>query len=179
MEQGIEESVSWSVLPKADSLIYFAEYAALKEYATILVLENIEVDSEQEQLIRLGSDDGVRIFLNGEEVFRRAIYRGINADSDWIPISLKKGNNQLIIQVNQGTQNWALHYHIDEYESITDLFVEKAFDLYRDLPESCIIEKDHTTIGLKIDSRTQLDIYNQITFNWKTVEGKQLNLIHI
>jgi hypothetical protein len=27
---------------------------------------------------------------------------------------------------------------------------------------------------LKIDSRTQLDIYNQIIFNWKTVEGKAI-----
>ena len=175
MEQGIEESVSWSVLPKADSLIYFAEYAALKEYATILVLENIEVDSEQEQLIRLGSDDGVRIFLNGEEVFRRAIYRGINADSDWIPISLKKGNNQLIIQVNQGTQNWALHYHIDEYESITNLFVEKAFDLYRDLPESCIISQNNSYLPIKVDSRTSLDSFNTITFHWKTSKGKPVS----
>ena len=175
MASGILESVTWSELPMSDSLIYFADYVPLRDNATILVLENISVAEDQNKLIRLGSDDGVRILLNGEEVFRNAVYRGINADSDWIPIRLKAGDNQLIIQVNQGSQNWALHYQIDDYESITDLFVQKAFALYRDLPESCIISHNDSYFSIKVDSRTSLDSFNTITFNWKSSKGKSIS----
>lgn len=171
---GLKKSLTWTKLSRADSLIEFVDYASTTEYVTILVIDNIEVDTDQEKLIRLGSDDGIRVFVNGEEVFRHAVGRGIQADSDWIPVSLKRGVNQLIFQVNQGFGNWALHYKIDDFENITNLFVEQAFELYRDLPEAYILSDEDTTVGLKIDPRTKLDSYNTISFSWKTPQGKTL-----
>jgi len=174
LKTGIEKSISWATLSRTDSLIYFFEYTPLKEYATILVVDNIEVSTAQEKIIRLGSDDGVRVFVNGEEVFRHVVGRGVNADSDWIPISLKAGNNQLIIQVNQNLGDWALHYQIDDFENITNLFVEQAFDLYADLPSSYILRDEITSVGLNIDPRTKLDMYNTVSFTWKTPQGEIL-----
>lgn len=171
---GLKKSLTWTKLSRADSLIEFVDYASTTEYVTILVIDNIEVGTDQGKLIRLGSDDGIRVFVNGEEVFRHAVGRGIQADSDWIPVSLRKGANQLIFQVNQGSGNWALHYKIDDFENITNLFVEQAFELYRDLPEAYILSDEDTTVGLKIDPRTKLDSYNTISFSWKTRQGKTL-----
>ena len=174
-EAGLKESVSWSELSRGDSLIYFFEYTPLTEFATILVVDNIIVETDQEKIIRLGSDDGVRIFVNGEEVYRNILGRGINADSDWIPVTLKAGTNQVVFQVLQNQGDWALHYQIDDFENITDLFVGQAFDLYADLPSSYILRDEATSVGLNIDSRSKLDIYNNISFKWKTPQGEVLD----
>lgn len=174
-ERGLKESVSWSELSRGDSLIYFFEYTPLTEFATILVVDNIIVETDQDKIIRLGSDDGIRIFVNGEEVFRNILGRGINADSDWIPISLKAGTNQVVFQVLQNQGDWALHYQIDDFKNITDLFVGQAFDLYADLPSSYILRDEITSVGLNIDPRSKLDNYNTISFTWKTPQGEVLN----
>jgi hypothetical protein len=49
-EAGLNESVSWSELSRGDSLIYFFEYTPLTEFATILVVDNIIVETDQEKL---------------------------------------------------------------------------------------------------------------------------------
>jgi hypothetical protein len=175
LEAGLTESIQWSELSRSDSLIYFFEYTPLTEFATILVVDNINVETEQKKIIRLGSDDGIRIFVNGEEVYRNILGRGINADSDWIPVTLKAGTNQIIFQVNQNQGNWALHYQIDYFENISDLFVGQAFDLYADLPSSYILRDEITSVALNIDPRSKLDNYNTISFTWKTPEGEVLN----
>lgn len=175
LETGFKESVHWSELSRADSLIYFFEYTPLREYATIMVVDNINVETDQKKIIRLGSDDGIRVFVNGEEVFRHILGRGVNADSDWIPISLTAGTNQLIFQVNQIIGDWALHYQIDDFENITNLFIEQAFDLYADLPSSYILRDEMTSVGLNIDPRSKLDNYNTISFKWKTSQGEVLD----
>ena len=50
----------------------------------------------------LGSDDGVKAWLNGEVVHSNNMDRGEAADQDTAPIRLKKGVNQLLLKITQG-----------------------------------------------------------------------------
>ena len=49
----------------------------------------------------LGSDDGVKVWLNGAVVYSANVARAITPDSDKVNISLKKGWNTLIFKVTQ------------------------------------------------------------------------------
>jgi HEAT repeat protein len=64
--------------------------------------------SEQQQTVRLeiGSDDGVRAWLNGELVHSNLVYRGITPAEDKVPVTLKSGWNTLMLKIVQGGGAW-------------------------------------------------------------------------
>ena len=47
----------------------------------------------------LGSDDGAKVFLNGQEVFRLLTIRGAEPDQNAVPLHLKKGWNRLLLKI--------------------------------------------------------------------------------
>ncbi|MEX0721257.1 MAG: hypothetical protein WD059_11355 [Balneolaceae bacterium] len=160
------KNVVWSEIPRADTIINFHEYSDAGEFSTIVVLDNYHVEQEGEYFLRLGSDDGFRIFVNGEEVAKRAVGRSLKPDSDWIKINLKKGKNTLLFQVNQKDGGWGLHYRIQEDLDFENLFTSKAFEIYRDLPDATILNDTAGFLKLKKDPRLYLDEYHTISFSW-------------
>ena len=58
-------------------------------------------------MLLLGSDDGLKVWLNGEVVHRANVDRGLVADQDVATIHLRKGPNELLLKVTQGGGGWA------------------------------------------------------------------------
>jgi len=50
-------------------------------------------------VLHLGSDDGLRLYLNGQEVLRRRVQRGVNLDDDVVELRLRDGDNFLLLKV--------------------------------------------------------------------------------
>jgi len=63
----------------------------------------------RDALMLVGSDDGVRLWLNEELIHTNPAYRGAYPDQDRIPVSLKKGWNSLLIKVLQGGGGWGYY----------------------------------------------------------------------
>lgn len=63
----------------------------------------------RDALMLVGSDDGVRIWLNEELIHTNPAYRGAYPDQDRISVSLKKGWNTLLIKVLQGAGGWGYY----------------------------------------------------------------------
>lgn len=55
--------------------------------------------SERELTLSLGSDDAIRVWLNGEVVHENNVARGVAADQDNVRLTLKPGSNQLLIKI--------------------------------------------------------------------------------
>ena len=53
-----------------------------------------------------GSDDGIKIWLNGAVVWTNNVYRAFTADSDRTTVGLVQGWNKLLVKVSQGTGSW-------------------------------------------------------------------------
>lgn len=178
-EQASVRNLEWRELAKADTIINFHEYSEAGVYATILVLDNYEAEEAGDYILRLGSDDGFRIFVNEEEIASRVIGRALQLDSDWIPIHLEKGKNQLIIQVNQGTGDWKLHYKIDKGEHLKELMEDQLIEIYRDLPDLNILSDTSKVLVLIKDPRQKLDEWHSISYEWEHPEtGKTIEVEH-
>lgn len=67
-----------------------------------------EIDSsrEQEALLELGSDDGVKVWVNGQEVFGNNAVRPASPGQDKVKIRLKQGVNTLMLKITQGGGEW-------------------------------------------------------------------------
>lgn len=64
--------------------------------------------SDQEAVLLFGSDDGARVFVNGQKVFEKQIARGVKRDEERVPIRLKAGENRLLFKIEQGNGGWGL-----------------------------------------------------------------------
>jgi hypothetical protein len=62
--------------------------------------------------ILLGSDDGVKVWVNGKLVHDSPEQRGIAVDQDRFPIELNKGVNTLLVKVDQGPGDWKLSVRV-------------------------------------------------------------------
>ena len=66
----------------------------------------IESETAGKAVLALGSDDGVRVWLNGELAYDHLIGRGVSKDQDLVTVTLQKGENPLLIKVEQGDGGW-------------------------------------------------------------------------
>ncbi len=63
----------------------------------------------RQTLILVGSDDGVRIWLNDKLIHNNPAYRGAYPDQDKVQAELKQGWNKLLIKVQQGGGGWGYY----------------------------------------------------------------------
>lgn len=54
----------------------------------------------------VGSDDGVRVWINGRLVHDHRVDRGLQPDQDVAQVTLKKGRNPVLVKVDQGIGDW-------------------------------------------------------------------------
>ena len=72
--------------------------------ATYVIVE----DDVEKATLKVGSDDQVRVYLNGKQVHSNDEARGLEKDQDTVEgVSLKKGRNILVIKVVNEGEDWA------------------------------------------------------------------------
>ncbi len=64
--------------------------------------------TEQKARLELGSDDGVKVWLNGELVHANNAIRPAEPGQDKAEVTLKEGWNPLLVKLTQGGGQWAL-----------------------------------------------------------------------
>lgn len=78
-----------------------------------------ELDWPREERLRVafGSDDSAAVWLNGQRVHRVFnASRGLNPDSDHFELPLRKGSNQVLIKVENGTGGWGFALTVHDAE---------------------------------------------------------------
>ncbi|MBI5363578.1 MAG: PSD1 domain-containing protein [Planctomycetes bacterium] len=65
----------------------------------IFVARDLYAPSERELELALGSDDGLVLYLDGREVFRREVDRGLAPDQDRTKVQLHRGRNVLVMKI--------------------------------------------------------------------------------
>ncbi len=62
----------------------------------------LRADAPTPYLLSLGSDDGLRVWLNGKEILTNKITRGVVPDSDRVTVDLPVGDSTLLLKVVNG-----------------------------------------------------------------------------
>jgi len=60
----------------------------------------------QKATLLLGTDDGVKVWLNGKQIHANNAARGVAVDQDKVPVSLQQGLNELLLKVTNGGGDW-------------------------------------------------------------------------
>jgi hypothetical protein len=67
---------------------------------------NVWIRNNQKVLFEIGSDDGIKVWLNDKLVHSKNIMRGHNQAEDIVAVSLKEGWNTVLMKITQGTGGW-------------------------------------------------------------------------
>lgn len=78
----------------------------------------INASGPSKMLLRFGSDDGIKAWLNGEEVLANDVARGAAPDQEQVNVMLKKGDNQLLVKVSNDGGPSSLFFATDPVPAI-------------------------------------------------------------
>ena len=82
--------------------------------AVCYVYREIETAAAIELPVSLGSDDFLKVFLNGEQIHGENVQRGCEADQAKLTLKLKAGKNQFLMKIGQGNGDWAFYFQAGE-----------------------------------------------------------------
>jgi alpha-mannosidase len=90
-----------------------------KENAVAYAAAWIQSPIAQSARLLCGSDDGLKAWLNGEEVLNKDRYQGLRMDSDTAFVQLVAGWNKLLCKVSNGGANWKLCARLIDADSLS------------------------------------------------------------
>ena len=77
-------------------------------------LITLESDSDQSGVdMKVGSDDSVKVWLNGEVVHTNAVNRGAGDFQDTFQVDIKSGDNLLLVKVSERGGGWSMFAGVD------------------------------------------------------------------
>jgi hypothetical protein len=103
------ETFTWKALKPEDGLVDFLDgrsYGSL-DYCVGYAWTEVEMAEDVDAWLGFGSDDGVKVWVNGELVNDRWIARRSLLDDEVIPLRLKKGKNAFLVKIQNVRGNWS------------------------------------------------------------------------
>ena len=86
--------------------VNFDDTIGRHEFAVAYGYTEVESIHPRDAVLRCGSDDGIRIWINGKLVHDHKVRRGFAADSDRVPIHLKAGRNFILVKIDNYRAGW-------------------------------------------------------------------------
>lgn len=129
---GPDGPVRWRVLTARshdDPWVFDFTQISREPHRCIYVRTRLESPDRRDAVLHLGSDDGVKVWLNGRLVHSHLVFRPVRAGEDTVRIMLRQGPNELLLKVVQGYGGWGFAC------SLTDAAGRPFDDLRLALPQ--------------------------------------------
>jgi len=112
------QTVQRPIMPETDLsdefFVEFHKYFGEVYYdAVAYALTHLQSPADTDAILVFGSDDGIVIWLNDEEVHRQDVGRAYTPKQDRVKIRLKKGDNKLLVKISQGGGMWGFGMHVE------------------------------------------------------------------
>jgi HEAT repeat protein len=108
------KSLAWKTVTTPDPLgmIELLGNVAQCDRAFAYAYAEIDVPEDADAQLRLGSDDGNQVWLNGKMVWENRIDRGAALDQDIVDVHLTKGLNRILVKISQGAGGWNFNLRV-------------------------------------------------------------------
>jgi hypothetical protein len=83
-------------------------------FAATYLYRTIEADRPMPVTLSFGSDDAIKVWLNGEPVLANKVIRVVAPDQEKITVDLRAGKNELLVKVVNGGGGYAFYFRVAE-----------------------------------------------------------------
>ncbi|MCX7967578.1 MAG: DUF2961 domain-containing protein [Armatimonadetes bacterium] len=115
----------WKQVSAADGILNLLPRFRPNTNVVAYALTVIEAPSDLTTEMLVGSDDGVKIWLNGELVHNNHAHRGLSVDQDRVQVKLRRGANILLVKVENGGGDWAVAVRVRDPDGVLKFSLPK------------------------------------------------------
>ena len=114
-EEGLEftsgdgETYRWQVHEDSDDYIDLVKVFEKNQKTVAYAACNLISDSPKRIALGLGSNDGIKAWLNGKLVWDHHLPRGADSDQDCFFVDVRQGANLLLLKIDQGIGLWGFY----------------------------------------------------------------------
>ena len=113
------KEISWNTdIIDFDSIFNHPDFVSAYAYAII------ESDAPKKAMLGIGSDDALKVWVNGKLVHKMFTARGVAIDNDVIPVSLQKGKNEILLEVQDINGGWAFTARFLDKKALSNALVK-------------------------------------------------------
>ena len=157
----------------------------LNEFAVAYAFTYIYCPYKIEATLRVGSDDGMKLWQNGSLIYESRRPRAAKKDEDLIGIKLEKGLNSFLVKVDEITGDWGFYFRVCDKEGrlIKKLKSKLSLDIAQPLR---VIEKKlapnvdiygyELNLSLLNILKTYEDVYIEVKSKGEQFEDIKLNV---
>ncbi|MFH1740123.1 MAG: DUF4838 domain-containing protein, partial [bacterium] len=115
---GMEGPVKWKVIstPEDEGYVNLLDHFSPNEFVTVYALNYLHVDRDVDVQLRIGSNDTLKVWLGGEQVWEFGSGRPAKLDEDIIPVHLKAGCTPVLLKISQLGLNWGFYFRVTDTE---------------------------------------------------------------
>ncbi len=121
-----DNEYTWQLVQSESNIVDLIEVYGQKDFVIAYAWAEINMPKSTTALLGIGSDDGVKVWLNGELVHENWIGRPAKEDDDIVPVTFQKGKNQLLLKVQNMAQGWGFTCRKLGAESLTEKLIDAA-----------------------------------------------------
>ena len=96
----------WRQVESTNDIIDLKVAKTPEEFSIAYAWAEIEIPEKMRGLLGIGSDDGVKAWLNGKLIHENWIGRAPQPDDDVVPVEFSKGKNQLLLKIQNMEGPW-------------------------------------------------------------------------
>lgn len=113
-EKGNGADVKWKPAATNGGVVDLAQVTEAGDNRVAYLRTYVISPKAQDVRLEVGSDDGVKAWLNGKVVHANNANRGFQANQDQVKMSLKEGVNVLVLKITNGGDGWQAAARIRE-----------------------------------------------------------------
>ncbi|HEX8238020.1 MAG TPA: thermonuclease family protein [Abditibacteriaceae bacterium] len=113
MSELIASSAKTYDLPFIDLRAHYSPGGST-DLKTAYALSTVISNKEQPAVLLTGSDDAIRVWLNGKLVVKQLALRTAQADEDRTPVMLRQGPNSILVEVSSGDGGWGFFLALND-----------------------------------------------------------------
>ena len=125
--EGVDGQIGWQASTDA-TLDGFIDLGENVNWRVAYAFATVTSPDERAAQIRFDSDDQSKVWLNGEEVFANTNAYSARIDRSTIPVTLKSGENRLLVKVCNEEVMWGFYLRITDPtgKPFTDLKISSS-----------------------------------------------------
>ncbi len=100
-------SYQWQFVQADDGIFDLTKTIGDMAFAIAYAYAQIDIPEEKEYILSVGSDDAVKIWINGNLIHSNWVERGLFLDNDLIHVKFNKGRNDILVKIQNRGGSWA------------------------------------------------------------------------
>lgn len=115
---GQASKVQWQSVTSARYAVDLDKLWKLNDQASAYARTRVFSPKAQKAMIGLGSDDGVRMWVNGKQLWSHYLLRGVALDEDMVAVELQEGWNTILLKITDWKNAWGFALRVCDADGL-------------------------------------------------------------